>query len=264
MPNTAITALLRLGFLGTLSAQLLQMIARRPAGVPLSVMERDAVERMMQGAMVVYFDYQYQRLAEMLANGISPDWALEEASGIPYLLPSLVAGYQLSVLTAGVEIGGIGVDWTLYNQAASTWAREHTAEVLRTISKTTADRYGAVADEVAEDIAKWIESGEARPKLLKALETKMPADRAAMVSSTETTRVFAKSNEEVWAGNGYWGRGWVTAQDERVCEICQGLDDQVAKHGEAFKHRDTGAEYWQPAHVRCRCGERPILDAPND
>jgi len=263
VPNTAITALLRLGFLGTLSAQLLQMIARRPAGVPLSVMERDAVERMMQGAMVVYFDYQYQRLAEMLANGISPDWALEEASGIPYLLPSLVAGYQLSVLTAGVEIGGIGVDWTLYNQAASTWAREHTAEVLRTISDTTAKRYSEVADDIAEDIAKWIEAGDPMPKLVQALSEKMPKDRAAMVASTETTRAFAKSNEEVWSEAGYWGRRWVTAQDERVCEICQGLDDQVAKHGESFKHKDTSAEYQQPAHVRCRCGYQPVLDAPD-
>lgn len=267
MPDATLTALQRLGYIGQQAQWALTLLAKRGAGVPLSWAERDAIERMIQAAMVVYFDYQAQRLAQMLLSGIEPDWALEAKMGERFLEPGLLAGYQVGVTVAGLEVGGIGVDWTLVNENAVTWAREHTAEVLRTISKTTADRYGQTADRIAGQIGDFIESGQPLPKLIAELSQDMPANRAEMVAVTETTRAFAKSNMEVWQEADYWGSMWRTAMDERVCKVCgteYGLEGQVAKLGETFKLKDGSDSglLEPPAHVLCRCGTTPVLDAP--
>jgi hypothetical protein len=48
---------------------------------------------------------------------------------------------------------------------------------------------------------------------------------------------------------------WITADDERMCEICGGMDGQTVDLHSSFISRANGQAYFlPPAHPHCRCG----------
>lgn len=274
--NQLIAALRSLGFLtGKQSWILGTLLGRMDSGVPMHEPERDELEGRLQATMLIYFDDQYKRLAELMKDGVAdPNWDYEQQLAAEFMLPDITATHQLGALAGGLAVSGVGIDWGLVNESAVGWARTHTLSVSGQITETTRKRYALVRDEVAEDIAAWIEEGEPLPRLIRTLEAKMPAHRAEMVAVTEVTRAYAEANTNAWEMSGeVEGRRWRTAQDEHVCEICgkvdapgTGLFGQVAKMGEPFIHPTTGLKYDNPpAHVRCRCGVTPeIIRLPGE
>ena len=144
---------------------------------------------------------------------------------------------------------GLGVDWTLVNEAVTKWAREYAAEVAAAITKTSHDGLG-------EQIAAWHESGAPLSDLFRRLEPLYGAKRAEIIGTTEATRAFAKGNEILWEKSEVVeGKRWNTANDELVCPICGPLDGQEVKIGATFK----GDIDNPPAHPRCRCWITPVV-----
>ncbi|MBD5635832.1 MAG: minor capsid protein, partial [Candidatus Eremiobacteraeota bacterium] len=71
-----------------------------------------------------------------------------------------------------------------------------------------------------------------------------------MVARTETARAQNAGTLDGYAAAGVERVIWVTANDERVCQICLPLDGKVANLGEKFEGTNVAAG---PAHVGCRC-----------
>lgn len=78
--------------------------------------------------------------------------------------------------------------------------------------------------------------------------------RAVVMARTEVIRAHHQANIEEYRRAGVEGvmvkAEWITAGDERVCELCEPL------HGEVFKLKEI--EQMIPRHPQCRCVAVPI------
>lgn len=134
----------------------------------------------------------------------------------------------------------IGVDWDMVNVTASTWARQHTEQILK-------DLFGTRYDHLNEIIPRFYEEGWNLGQLRTDLERYYSPVRAEMIAVTETTRAAVEGEravvEQLQKESGIRMIPiWQTANDDRVCPICG------PKHGEEI----TDGQY-PPAHPRCRC-----------
>ena len=145
---------------------------------------------------------------------------------------------------------GVGLDWALINVAAREWAERYTFELVRGITDTSQRL-------LSEALPNFIESGEPLDALIDILEPSFGKTRAEMIAVTEVTRSFAQGNLTAWqASEVVDGKRWMTVEDERVCPICEPLDNQVVPLIELFDSQfDT-----PPAHVRCRCWIQPVVE----
>jgi SPP1 gp7 family putative phage head morphogenesis protein len=166
--------------------------------------------------------------------------------------------------TYGAEAGAnaltpmINIDWSLTNPDVARWARKYSSLLVGRINDTT---WRGLKDGLAE----WVMSKESYDDLVKRFEVILDdPKRADLVASTESTRAYAQGNRIVWQKtNEEYGlkikRMWLTANDERVCPICGGLDGQTVDLDEPFVL--DGVEYdSQPAHPRCRCDGAAVVD----
>ena len=173
-------------------------------------------------------------------------WAQSEEQFYAMLLPVMIEIYKRLVKLAYDTLPApqVAIDWDLYNSYAIDWAKQHTAQVVAQVSKTSMNGFLA-------EFERWVVSGEPLDALIKALEQYYSPIRAEMIAVTETTRAYANANLEYWSTLDYVkGFDWVTAVDELVCPICS------AKSA-ANPHPLTAER--PPAHVRCRCAVRPVL-----
>jgi hypothetical protein len=134
---------------------------------------------------------------------------------------------------------GLGVDWTLVNQAAVNWARQHGDEVARRIYQTTED---GVGDAVADFYEQSLNMGQLREKLGRWFSTR----RAATIATTETTRAAVEGERELVRELGAQGiimaEIWQTNNDELVCPQCGPRHNQQIMDG-----------IYPPLHPNCRC-----------
>ena len=186
------------------------------------------------------------RLA-LRASRTSPDLALGRAGLEAAVLDTLQGGASVGVDVAIAELEGlgIGVDWTLVNEAARDWARQAA--------------YGLVADIDAtsqrilqKEVSQWVASGEHFDKLTEALADTFGEKRARIIAMTETTRAYAEGNIATWRASGLadhepstkppahpncrcslslveesdgsWQYIWNAANDELMCDVCEGLN----------------------------------------
>lgn len=140
------------------------------------------------------------------------------------------------VAQAQMELGGIVVDWGLVNRDALTWARDYAGELVRGLNATT-------RDVLRQEIAAWIESGEPLDVLARRLAPMFGELRGRVIAETEVTRAFAEGQHQAFQRAGVERWTWHTANDERVCDVCQPRDG-VTYPMDAER---------PPAHVRCRC-----------
>lgn len=82
--------------------------------------------------------------------------------------------------------------------------------------------------------------------------------RAGLIAKTESFRAANWANVEAWRESGVVTElRWYTAEDDRVCDECAGLDNQVVGIDEKF-FTDTYADAGiPPRHPDCRCYLRP-------
>lgn len=174
-------------------------------------------------------------------------WEEEKRTLKQAILPEMEHYALLGAERAVEALGpGIGVDWTLVNQAASDWARRYTFDLVTKLTDTS-------RKALQTQISTWIESGEPLPDLIGRLESIYGPVRASMIGVTESTRVFSEGHilafRESGVVEGYKVNG---AEDELVCPVCR---EVIA--GGPYPLDDT--EHRPPLHVNCRCWVVPVV-----
>ena len=140
------------------------------------------------------------------------------------------------VWQAQLELGSVDVDWGLVNRDALQWARGYAGELVRGLGATT-------RDALRREIAQWVESGEPLDALARRLAPTFGEGRGRIIAETEVTRAYAQGQVQAFGRAGVTRWRWNTANDERVCDVCQPRDG-VTYPMDAER---------PPAHVRCRC-----------
>ena len=126
-----------------------------------------------------------------------------------------------------------------YQQMQLQYASQWTSQVISTILK---------------GLAAILVAGGAGMAL--ALSTLMLSlDRAARIAQSEVTRAMAAGAAEVYRLAGVQWVEWVTAEDARVCALC----DANEAAGPVFLGQSfpSGAMA-PPQHPRCRCALMPV------
>jgi len=147
---------------------------------------------------------------------------------------------------------GAAVDLTPAKARAFEWAAKHTGELIKGIDDVT-------LEAVRSGVLSYIETGMS----LSDLADLLPFDdaRAMMIAGTEVTAAYAEGNTQ--AGLELASefpelvvlKVWHTERDERVCDICEPMDEQLAAGGVDGEFKGGDGELYQdpPAHPNCRC-----------
>lgn len=103
--------------------------------------------------------------------------------------------------------------------------------------------------------AEGVTGDKLEKKVARYAERKL-AQRAEAIARTETATAINNGRMELWsqiqAEGGFPAdqkHKWITASDERVCDICGPLDGVTVLLGQPFPGGFTNA----PAHTQCRC-----------
>ena len=153
------------------------------------------------------------------------------------------------LLQQGIQQGsqlGLSLNFDLVNQEVLRFSSVYQDAWWNQLASTTRN---GLRDALQANIA----SGAGQRQLVKDIASLFGKDRAKLIASTETTRLYAEGNMIAYrADPTVEAVEWQTAMDERVCEICEPLDGEVYEKDSAFDH--------PPAHPRCRCGLAPVVD----
>jgi len=128
-------------------------------------------------------------------------WANEAALFLPTFIALLTAGAQDAVATEADILASsfdISLDWTLANSEAAAWARQHAAELVDGITKTT-------ARSVGETVATWIETeGSTVGQLFDTLRQSytFSDSRSRNIGVTEVTNAYAEGREMAYTEGG--------------------------------------------------------------
>jgi SPP1 gp7 family putative phage head morphogenesis protein len=126
------------------------------------------------------------------------------------------------------------------------------------LSKTAADIWGEVAEQVREGITKG-ESIDDLATRLRGKFTMLSKERSTRIALTETTASYEMARQEGFIEAGVEWKEWLSSRDDRVRDAHQAADGQVVAaeapfmvHGVPMMH--PGA-YGAPAElvVNCRC-----------
>ena len=174
------------------------------------------------------------------------------------ILAGMAAGNQSLVTGSAANPEGakafLGIDWGLLAQEALRFASSYVYDLIHGIDATTVRL-------TREAITDWIASGEPLDTL-KVNLTAIFNDpvRAAAIAQTESTRVYAEGANLRWQQAGVTQSLWKTVNDGHVCPICEGLHNAVGDFTVGWVSSYDGGVYKPPAHVRCRCFPKPIVE----
>lgn len=174
-----------------------------------------------------------QRSAESLTADLAVDWGSWKPGD--YEAAEAVAGPGLRQLLdqADVTIKSITED-----------RLEELADVLeRTLASDETKR-----PELPEPLPPMLSVGDLARQLKDVLDN--PA-RAELVAQTEIARAQAEAARAVYAETGRSEVEISTAEDDKVCPVCDAAQE-LGAHG-------IGAPPMVPLHPRCRCAELPVL-----
>lgn len=128
-----------------------------------------------------------------------------------------------------------------------------------TVTKLLAD---ARVDQIGRVIGEGLANGDP-PKKIGARLAELFGDRtwADMTALTETNRAMSRASVDQYRDAGMLYKGWMTAFDQRVCDICDNnahwpdRRPRIVPIDENFPSGDPHP----PGHPRCRCAPIPIL-----
>jgi hypothetical protein len=201
-----------------------------------------AAEEALRRKLAALFAEQQTEVAQAITEDDEIEWEKIAAAVLAVVVLALAkqATQQTMQYAAGLNIP---LDIAKVNVAAWEWARGYGFELVKGINATTQQLVGQVIAQYAVTPSMTIAD------VASALDTTFGATRAQTIAITETTRANAQANriaQEMLRTAGVRSvLIWKTAQDERVCDICEPLDGKP--------EGDWDGMDGPPAHVRCRC-----------
>lgn len=215
----------------------------RPFDALIETKQAGAIEQRMQGQLEAIFDRYHEQFTVQLLQGDEPH-TQEMNDEIEAMLFLLFMTAITEGVLANAAMEGIEVNYEELRLDAEQWAKARAEEVITLIDQTTQERFAQVQAD--------LDSGQTDRNSVAALVAAiLGTSRAEGIAAFETSMAFS------WAAfyliNYAASHGitteeiWITADDERVCEICAPL------HG-------TTRDVWEqtqpggpPVHGRCRC-----------
>lgn len=216
------------------------------AKIKARVTDRERFEREMQRRLGKVWDQQHDEIMRLLGDPPSLANVPQEYwnNGGKQIRQALVPVFEEIYITqtmALVEQVGIGIDWTLINKQASDWAYAHAGNLIPGLERTT-------QETITGYVNKYYSDGWTLDDVTSHLEMLFDPQRARTIAITETTNAATQSElatvnylEATYPSLHFKGI-WITANDDRVCDICG------PKHGKEITDGD-----YPPAHVNCRC-----------
>lgn len=155
-------------------------------------------------------------------------------------------------LRAAAEVKGFAFDVT--NPKAQEWIRDHAAETVSGVSRTTRQAIRDLVDAAfeeqfdVEDLADEISA-----------TVGIDPARAETIARTETIRASNQGQQLAWDQaveegllTGDEKQTWIVTPDDRLCPICEPLDGQTVALGAQFAVDGDFIDS-PPAHPNCRC-----------
>lgn len=133
------------------------------------------------------------------------------------------------------------------NAAASDWASDHAAELVKGLDETTRER-------VSELVQQALDEGWSNDQLADALTEDSAFDdsRAEVIARTETAAADVQGSLIGWKESGVVAsKEWKTGG--ACCDECADLDGETVPLDEDFPDGDP------PLHPNCRCDVLPVL-----
>lgn len=145
----------------------------------------------------------------------------------------------------------------IINQNLSFTERDR--DIVKLLQDSGGQLIKSVSDRIKKDVSFQVQqsilNNEGIEPLVKRLREiqEISDHNLERIARTETIRTLAVSTINGYEQSGIVEKvSFLTAEDERVCNICMGLDGQVFELSESITKI--------PAHVQCRCSWAPIVD----
>lgn len=229
---------------------------------------KDRLEIEIAAAILRYWDEQLGRIRVRLGQveGLKAKIKIgqlvlfdteEEEAELRAILEEVLAlgaGQAVGAEVATLEAAGVVIDWTQAHTAASAWARQYCAKLVRGVTETT-------RKQIAADVGAWVDKpGATMGDLYDRLATSygFSPKRAQAIAVTETTRAFARgtiatAREVEKDGLFVLDKFWRTNRDDRVCSACSPLHGTSVEGADAYFDTLAGPVKGPPLHTRCRC-----------
>lgn len=211
------------------------------------VTDRDKFEKEMARALGKVWDEQREKLMALLGDppslaNVPQSYWNNGGSAIRKVVVPIFEEIFISQAQSLLSTITVGVDWTLINKRAADWALAHAGELIEGLQKT---EQALITDYVN----KYYTSGWTLDDVIDHLiQAGFDHRRATTIAITETTRAATQSElavinilESEYQFLHFKGV-WITANDDRVCDICG------PRHGKVIDDGD-----YPPIHVNCRC-----------
>jgi SPP1 gp7 family putative phage head morphogenesis protein len=144
----------------------------------------------------------------------------------------------------------LNIDWSLVPSDAIKDVERYVKRLVGELDKTTLKDFERV-------LVQWLESGGTLDDLKHQLTPVFnDPDRADLIAVTEASNAYNTGAINRWEEVGVEKVKWQTVRDAKVCPICEPLHNSVATIDSGF----GGEGLIPPAHGRCRCFLRPVLD----
>lgn len=177
------------------------------------------------------------------------EWIKETAAGArPFIRDRFID----EAIVMSTELGDI---FDITNPRVERWLGQRLRQFSKDINQTTLD---AIVDQLKQGHA----LGEGIPEIRKRIQgvfENASRYRATMIARTEMVAASNQGLIEAFTQAELEEYRWLTAEDERVDEIC-GENEEVGAIGlgEAFPSGDDAP----PAHPNCRCVLIPVITIP--
>jgi HK97 family phage portal protein len=236
-------------------------------------------DELMQRVGDEWLEDYMQQIQVNLAEGITPEQILTQVqSQLALLQPEITQewlgspddmGTLAQVILAGMASGnealtntrislnpmkavGLSIAWDLLSQEAYEFASTYINTLIRKLNDTT-------IRQIQQMLAQWMIDGSPLSSLELALtDVLLDKSRAKAIAQTESTRAYFEGSKQRWQNANVTRAKWMTVRDGDVCPICQSLHGQVANLSQGWLY---GSVYLKPpAHPRCRCFAKPVID----
>jgi SPP1 gp7 family putative phage head morphogenesis protein len=165
------------------------------------------------------------------------------------VLPRITEMVKVNGTAAAAEIG-IAFDVT--NPEVIKWIKKRCGFLIKSISDTTLEK-------LRKTLAEGVADGESIPKLasrISGVYDEAKGYRAVRIARTETISASNQGALQAYRQSGaVEKKEWLTAFDERTCEECAAMNEEVVDINNNFS---CGVDA-PPLHPSCRCAIIPVI-----